>query len=37
MQQTDERILEYLQSEPWEASKKMADHPAFGVGAGTIR
>jgi hypothetical protein len=37
MQQTDERILEYLQSEPWATPEEMVDHPAFGVGAGTIR
>jgi len=37
MQQTDERVLEYLQSEPWEDPEEMADHPAFGVGAGTIQ
>jgi len=37
MQQTDERILEYLQSELWATHEEMADHPAFGVGAGTIR
>ena len=31
MQQTDERILEYLQSELWATSEEMADYPHSGL------